>query len=779
MIHSSSLKHLTKDRHDMRILVLLFVFLPSLVIGQKSVGLKFTDQRDNLPLISASLKVVEKSKIRVYLTDTLGKVGFSTSSDSIKIILSHTSMEGELIKDLFLDSIDSGKYYREIKVNTKVFGLDTLLVTKNINPIQYSEGKILFNPSLDPSLKGRATQDVLNRVPLVQVDASGNISLRGNSNVRILLNGTDIADLGLSQKDIVKIIGSSNIERIEVSAISGAESDAESSSGYINILTKSKFGIGMKTELGVHAKLGNSYELSPNANFSYGLSKMNLYLSAGNTLFETNGSTAISNNFIPESSKVNQVGELKYNGNPFYINAGMYLDLGKGNSLRYSGVFNNNSFDYKTVLNALVESHGNKNEYGLSNTNAYQTSNLANSVEYKKEFEEGGILKISGTYSKANSKIEGLSRQENQTDSNYYNNLQNVFIAQADYSVKKTKMNYYTGLKLIERDFEDKVNGNFNNNNRIYSGYFQTLLNLGKFSIITGIRNEYTQVKGSVFESDYNNLLPNAGLYKKINNGQVGIVYAMKIFRPGINVLNPNRLRVTDIVFIEGDPNIKPEKNHAVSFNFQKYFSERFNVYWDIKYSINKDFIARETKLEGEKTVLSYTNLGQIEEWSSSLNSKVNLLKGLDWTLQANVDYADIKASSLSFNKKWHFKLSNELRYTYKGFTAELNYYYYTAKYFYQNKFSSPAISQFTLHKSFGKVDVYLGTINPFAERATYKNEYKTPELMSANIQNIHIRSFTFGLTYSFGNLKVKNKTGDIIRDNTVKEGNTNPIGGN
>lgn len=122
---------------------------------------------------------------------------------------------------------------QQIKINAKVRQVANLIDRK------------VYKVSDDlQSVTGSAV-DVLNNIPSVTVDADGNVSLRGEGNVTILIDGKPSAQLtGSKSGDGLLQFGASDIDKIEVMTSAPAEFRAEGSGGVINIITKKNRKLG-------------------------------------------------------------------------------------------------------------------------------------------------------------------------------------------------------------------------------------------------------------------------------------------------------------------------------------------------------------------------------------------------------------------------------------------------------------------------------------------------------------------------------------------------------
>lgn len=165
------------------------------------------------------------------------------------------------------DSIDTSafdKYLDEI-----------VIVAKKPGTIAKTDRKV-YTVNQDLMSKASSASEVLNHIPSVEVDIDGNVSMRGNDNVTILINGKPSAMMaGKTRADALSQLSAANIERIEVIDNPTSEYRAEGGGGIINIIMRTETKQGFNGS--ILANAGSAGRYNAGVNLNYGISNLNFY----------------------------------------------------------------------------------------------------------------------------------------------------------------------------------------------------------------------------------------------------------------------------------------------------------------------------------------------------------------------------------------------------------------------------------------------------------------------------------------------------------------------
>ena len=259
--------------------------------------------------------------------------------------------------------------------------------------------KKVYDPSLDIVAKGGNLQDVLANVPSVDVDTDGTVSMRGNSNVRFLINGKPSSMLGIDDgANALQSIPADQIERIEVISNPSSKYEASGTAGILNIILKKSKKIGFNGS--VEGTLGYLPTTRLNTNLSWRKGAWTYYINGGGG-YSKNKSTNNSefNSFLnPDtlndgfSMKSIQNGKNESENKYYNVTTGFLVDLTEKATLNASVMFrtfNNestgetnyfdniivkdrNAIGYPNVPFTLEDQFTNRLNMGTSVNNSFQ-----------------------------------------------------------------------------------------------------------------------------------------------------------------------------------------------------------------------------------------------------------------------------------------------------------------------------------------------------------------------------------------------------------------------
>ena len=116
---------------------------------------------------------------------------------------------------------------------------ETLVVRGTRSEVIATPDRVSFNVANDLQVQTGTLADALRAVPGVEVDVQGNVSLRGDPGVTILVDGRPSAMLrGDNRGQVILSMPSSQIERVEVIANPSADMSPEGSGGVINLVSR-------------------------------------------------------------------------------------------------------------------------------------------------------------------------------------------------------------------------------------------------------------------------------------------------------------------------------------------------------------------------------------------------------------------------------------------------------------------------------------------------------------------------------------------------------------
>ncbi|HER40782.1 MAG TPA: TonB-dependent receptor, partial [Salinimicrobium catena] len=255
-------------------------------IPQFTVSGKVTDE-SGIPLEYATISFQSTrnpDKLTGGITDPQGNFKIEVPRGTYNINIEFISFEPKNFPNRQINS--------DLDMGTIVLGmaageLEEVVVTAETTQVEVRLDKKIYNIGKDLTTAGGTVADALNNVPSVSVDIEGGISLRGNENVRILINGKPSAMAGFGNTDVLSQLPADAIERVEVITSPSARYDAEGTAGILNIILKKEKTLGFNGS--VSARAGHPDQVGLSANINYRTDKFNIFNTTGFRYFDAPG----------------------------------------------------------------------------------------------------------------------------------------------------------------------------------------------------------------------------------------------------------------------------------------------------------------------------------------------------------------------------------------------------------------------------------------------------------------------------------------------------------
>ncbi|MFA4839368.1 MAG: outer membrane beta-barrel family protein [Candidatus Neomarinimicrobiota bacterium] len=232
------------------------------------------DDRTDKPIEYAAtiiLNVRDSSIVTGTITDPNGvfmleKIPFG----HYRIKISFIGYKPRVIEDIILSPKKMEMNLGTIRIQSTVLDMKSVTVTGTMKQIEYNLDKKIVKVDNEVATMGGTALDVMQNIPSVTVDLDGNVSLRGSSNVTILIDGRPSQILNLEQ------IPASMIDRLEIITNPSARYDPEGMSGIINIVMKEKQTPGLNGMVLLNAGTKDKY--SGSLNLNYRVNRLNLFV---------------------------------------------------------------------------------------------------------------------------------------------------------------------------------------------------------------------------------------------------------------------------------------------------------------------------------------------------------------------------------------------------------------------------------------------------------------------------------------------------------------------
>lgn len=756
----------------------------------------------------ATISLVNRSTLKIEgggITNNKGEFEVAINAGVYDLKIEFISFKTSVLKN---QQYTENKNLGTLTLEEDFTQLNQVEVRAEKSTVEIKLDKKVYNVGQDLVVKGGTVSDVLDNIPSVTVDVEGNVALRGNDNVRILIDGKPTNAINISEA--LRLIPADAIDKVEVITNPSARYDAEGGGGILNIILKKGKNQGINGTILASVGTPENSGLSGNVNMKSELA--NFFTTIGYNKRNGPGNTLINQqNFDNNNNLVSYIEERRTNqrlSEGFNSIVGMELFLDKTSSWTNSiSIRKNNGGNPENVFYNEYLLSGDYFKSGRFNDIKRTTKNVEYNTNYIKNFKnQGHKLTIDGSFSVStdleNSRILGtdiipvFAVITNEITKNTQRQSRNLI--QADYVYPFGKSQFEAGFRgnysSLFSDFnvqEDLTgNGTFTTNpfvtgildyqENVTAAYTQFGSKYNKISYLFGLRMEDSfividQISNAIKDTKrYVNYFPSVFLNYTIKEGtNVTLSYSKRINRPRDRFINPFSSYSSNINLFFGNPDLDPalsdvyeigilKKWKQITLNSSVYVNNTTNSFQIVRKErgdfingipviINTPFnLSTDTKLGFEFTL----NYSPYKWWR--LNSNFNFFQN---KTDGRYTYTRTTGEvvNIDFNNSassWFTRLTSKINLPYK-IDWQTNFTYYGPQRTAQGKSLGIASANIGFSKDILKEKGTVAfNVNDVFNSRKRINDLVLPNVNSYSEMQWSQRQVTLSFTYRFNKLK-------------------------
>ncbi|CAL2090541.1 outer membrane beta-barrel protein [Tenacibaculum sp. 190524A02b] len=542
--------------------------------------------------------------------------------------------------------------------------LNTIEVRAEETSIIQKIDKKIINVGKDLVATGTNSLQMLQNIPYIDVNLqNGSISLRGNENVRVQINGKPS---NMNTAQLLKQTPSFLIKQIEIITSPSSKYNPEGMSGIINFILKKNTQSGFNGTVSAGIEHSKNTRPDANLNLNYNIGKANFYASysyssgKNNTILNMERTDKILSQYFDFLHD--------YVDNAYKIGADIYLN--KNNTLSFYTYQNSSNSDLNTTSFIQV---GNA-KLNTPNLSIYEESEQIYNMDYKIDLNNNKSIELEANYSihkNPETSINKLIESPTSKLFNYTNNITDTrksWLINLDYTTPIFKDGELE-LGLEYRDQQSynsiittehvetgtppvltpKGNTQFNYDRKMYSAYCSFSNSFEKLSIQAGVRLEQYTANGVFSNTQQNNIpkysdkifsvYPSAYItYHLPNKDDIQLAYSRRVDRPAIHQVSPIQEWVSPYTTSEGNQFLVPQFTNSIELNYSKAI-QRGTITFGTFYRRISNRIGRiifRDDVNPDKQTLSYGNYSTANSYGAEIFANHKPFKW--WTISPRIE---------------------------------------------------------------------------------------------------------------------------------------------
>lgn len=819
-------------------LIFFIIFCPLFLFAQQgTIEVVVVDEETSDPIIGASASLLQQSDqsyVNGAQSDLTGRLVFSDVDFGTYIIrITYVGKENVLIENVRVANASPVRLTQVSMIDDGQL-IEEVVVEGRTPEMRLGIDKKVFDVSQSLVSVGGSASDLLENVPTLSVDADGNISLRGSSSVKILIDGRESAMAGSDIGALLQSLPANSVDKVEIITNPSAKYDAEGQSGIINIVLKKNVRTGLNGSATVS---GGSYDnYSAGVDLNYRDRKFNFFggYNYANRVRPGDGyndNTELIDGVIQENS-ARTISTSKNNrkginhtfrfGTDWYATPKTTFSLGANVSIRDNDRRSDIDYRYFNVPNlgtsATRVSQQYEEDLGVDLTFDFKRElqregeEITANVTYGSDTEDGtndfyqSYANGRADFQRQNVTSEAGKNWNFQVDyvlpfaedhkfeAGYRTTIRNSKDGQWS-EVLDTLTNQFSPDYSVSNDFDLE-----NSVHALYANYQRKLTN--KLGVQVGLRGEQTYLRSTYHNldpdvpanqrtddgnQDFFRLYPSAFLSYEVGNegDKVQLSYTRRVQRPRGWQVNPFININDEINYRQGNPNLLPEDIHSFELSFAKFY-DKWNFISSAYYRRSSDMMSpflRDPEeiadIVGDRSNVTYSrweNVSKQDAMGFELISKVNILNWWDATANVNLfydktmPYAQFNTGDVE-NFSWNGNINTNVKFT-KSTTLQARGFYRAPRKWIQGRMKAMAGLDVAVRQDVlaGKGSVMFNVRDVFNSQRFRMENNLRTQFI--NMENRWMRRmFTLSFTYRFGMQDLTKKRETSGGENGMDEG--------
>ena len=769
--------------------------------AQQTLTLLVSDSLSGEPLTFVNIKVKSAKDSLICYSDSIGKCVIPLQAGNYELLFSNVGYINHK-ENIALDTDKT--LHIKLSANAKVLGEVSVVGRKRL--IKITHNGLEYDLSKDLAAQSTNLFAALNRVPLVNVDANDNITLKGSASFSIFLNGHPYRIAQSSPKSVLQSIPVTTVKKIEIIDRINARYGGDVGDAIINIVTNQQLFDNYALTLNGEANT------QPRANA--GLNLMGTHKDIDYSVGYNYALDGQRKQPIASKSRYAQGSQWQeYNGEgagdgdwkKHIVRAMLQWRLDTLNTLYLDG----HALIEQTNLNTLWQQTFNEQEQApLLSTFDTENKNTAGTAEanviYRNLFRNTGdehwVIGYRYTYNpdvrhyyQTNSNLLGNERRTKRktngglhehslsVDLNLLNNDNTTLLVGGKQTLRNGNIQSSHRLlkdgEWIDDAAESLQQQQLKYSQNVSAAYASISLGVGNFTLDASLRWEYGDLKmqypqqtGYNFTNRKHYILPYASIYYQVKSSSLSLNYNTGVMRPSILMLNPFKAILSQYLAAEGNPQLKDAYTHTLETSYSLYSNKLFLSY-SLHYKwINHPIMAfPRYNVDKKQLITQYQNIVFSRDFGSNLYFNYRPIPLLSLTFSGNIDWDKNQESEQLWDKS---NIAHNLTlmcdvFLKKNWTIALQYGNYKNPAEIWAKSHAFSISSLAISKSFfkGSLNTRVVMNSPFQKYNELLVEQNLTHFSRSQTNYLTARAFGIDITYTFksGNPK------ELKRDSRLK----------